>query len=553
MSYNAEFPISSEKMGDCLEFIEDSLKNYRLKKRDLMESLLISEEILIQMEEQAPKDALVQIVVNKKMGIPRISFTAPGNVMSLDEQTSGISLDQLGDNTEGTIRNTMLQSFSESIRYRHSKSKNYVTIITGIPERELASQTITAICLSVIIGFFGRFVLPQNVNQFIIDNFFGPVETVFLSGLMLIASPAIFLSITCSILRFDGFGELNRSGKQVIFTYLFTSLIATLTGVLIFNIFKPGTAGMLVSQMGTGSVGVFSILNILTDSIPPNIIEPFTSGNTLQLLVAALLLGLSLNLSNKKVHNLKVLLEELDIVCGKASSIVMKTIPFVVFCSTTSVILRSSLAVYVAITQLILTLIIGLIVMVAIYCIFLIIRIRINPITFLRKYIPVMKDTFLKGSGVAAIPLTMRFCKRQLGIPQKITSFVIPLGATINMDGNCVCLTIISLFFGRICGIQMGMNDLVILIFMILILSLGAPIAPGTIILCMVTLLSQIGISLEGISLIIGLNFILEMILGMINTLGDVVVSLIIAKQENVLNYEVCNKIPPKKQKKACI
>lgn len=277
MSYNAEFPISSEKMGDCLEFIEDSLKNYRLKKRDLMESLLISEEILIQMEEQAPKDALVQIVVNKKMGIPRISFTAPGNVMSLDEQTSGISLDQLGDNTEGTIRNTMLQSFSESIRYRHSKSKNYVTIITGIPERELASQTITAICLSVIIGFFGRFVLPQNVNQFIIDNFFGPVETVFLSGLMLIASPAIFLSITCSILRFDGFGELNRSGKQVIFTYLFTSLIATLTGVLIFNIFKPGTAGMLVSQMGTGSVGVFSILNILTDSIPPNIIEPFTS------------------------------------------------------------------------------------------------------------------------------------------------------------------------------------------------------------------------------------------------------------------------------------
>jgi Na+/H+-dicarboxylate symporter len=231
----------------------------------------------------------------------------------------------------------------------------------------------------------------------------------------------------------------------------------------------------------------------------------------------------------------------------------MKTIPFVVFCSTTSVILRSSLAVYVAIAQLILTLIIGLIVMVAIYCIFLMIRIRINPITFLRKYIPVMKDTFLKGSGVAAIPLTMRFCKRQLGIPQKITSFVIPLGATINMDGNCVCLTIISLFFGRICGIQMGMNDLVILIFMILILSLGAPIAPGTIILCMVTLLSQIGISLEGISLIIGLNFILEMILGMINTFGDVIVSLIIAKQENVLNYEVCNKIPPKKQKKASI
>lgn len=550
MSYNAEFPINSENMGKCLEFVENSLISYNLKKRDLMEALLISEEILIQMEEQAPEGAIVQVLVNKKIGIPRISFIAPGSVMSLDEQTSGISLEQLGEDTENSIRNTMLQSFAESIRYRNSKGKNYVSIITGIPERELAGQTITALILAVISGWFGRLFFPQNFNQLIVSNFFAPIETLFLSSLMFIASPAVFLSITCSVLRFDGFGELNQGGKRVIFTYLFTSIVATITGVFVFYLLKPGTVGMLTSQMGTGSVGVFSILDVLTDAIPPNIVEPFTSGNTLQLLVSALLIGLSLNISNKKVTNLRTIIEELDVVCGKVASIVMKTIPFVVFCSTTSVLLRASFAVYIALGQLILTLLIGLIIMTIIYCLFLIVRIGINPIIFLRKYIPIMKDTFLKGSGVAAIPITMRFCKRQLGIPQNISSFVIPLGATINMDGNCICLTIISLFFCRICGIQMGANDLAILIFMILVLSLGAPIAPGTIILCMVTLLSQIGISLEGISLIIGINFILEMILGMINTFGDVVVALIIAKREGVLNHEVCTKINSKKMKK---
>lgn len=550
MNYTREFPLNTEKMGECLEFVENSLMNYKLKKRDLMEALLISEEILIQMEEQSSKNADVLVVIKKKMGIPRISFTAAGSPLSLDEQTSSISLDQLSDDTENTIRNNMLQSFAESIRYRNSKGKNYVTIITGIPERELASQTIIALLLSVVAGFLGRIFLPQNFNNLIVENFFNPIETLFLSSLMFIAAPAVFLSITCSVLRFDGFGELNQGGKRVIFTYLFTSLIATITGVIVFYIFKPGTIGLLTSQMGTGIGGVFSILDVLTDAIPPNIVEPFTSGNTLQLLVAALLIGLSLNLSNKKVANLRSIIEELDVVCGKVASIVMKTIPFVVFCSTTSVLFRSSFEVYIALGQLMITLFVGLIIMIIIYCIFIIVRIRINPIIFLRKYIPIMKDTFLKGSGVAAIPITMRFCKRQLGIPQNISSFVIPLGATINMDGNCICLTIISLFFGRICGIQMGANDIAILIFMILVLSLGAPIAPGTIILCMVTLLSQIGISLEGISLIIGINFILEMILGMINTFGDVVVALICAKREGVLNQEICNKINSKKKSK---
>ena len=160
-----------------------------------------------------------------------------------------------------------------------------------------------------------------------------------------------------------------------------------------------------------------------------------------------------------------------------------------------------------------------------------------------------MKDIFLKGSSLAAIPLTMRFCKRQLGIPQNVSSFVIPLGATINMDGTCVCLSILTLFFARIYGITLSISDISILLFMIFILSLGAPIAPGTIILCMATLFNQMGLSLEGISFLIGLNFILEMLLGMINSMGDVVIALTVAKREGTLNYDICNK-PIKSKRK---
>lgn len=548
MSYNEEFSIKNDDIGKCMDFIEDALTKYKLKKRDLLEALLISEEVLIQLSEKAEEDSTVQVTINRWLGVPRIKFISSGEPIDLGDQSIGVSLNEL-DNTENSIRNMMLHSFADSIRYKHAKSKNYVTIITGIPERELANQTIIALISSVILGSLFRILLPESFNQSLINNFLGPIETLFISSLTFIASPAIFVSITCAILRFDGFSELNRSGKRIIFSYAITSCIAIFVGVLVFQILKPGTVGILPSKIGESSIGNLTILQVITDAIPSNIVAPFITGNSLQLIVAALVIGLALNLSTKKVSGLKGILSELDIVCGNVATIIMKTVPFVVFCSTTRVFLLASMNVYVAIGHLILALLTGLLIMFICYCLFLIIKIRINPILFLRKFIPIMKDIFLKGSSLAAIPLTMRFCKRQLGIPQNVSSFVIPLGATINMDGTCVCLSILTLFFARIYGITLSISDISILLFMIFILSLGAPIAPGTIILCMATLFNQMGLSLEGISFLIGLNFILEMLLGMINSMGDVVIALTVAKQEGTLNYDICNK-PIKSKRK---
>ena len=548
MSYNEEFSIKNDDIGKCMDFIEDALTKYKLKKRDLLEALLISEEVLIQLSEKAEEDSTVQVTINRWLGVPRIKFISSGEPIDLGDQSIGVSLNEL-DNTENSIRNMMLHSFADSIRYKHAKSKNYVTIITGIPERELANQTIIALISSVLLGSLFRILLPESFNQSLINNFLGPIETLFISSLTFIASPAIFVSITCAILRFDGFSELNRSGKRIIFSYAITSCIAIFVGVLVFQILKPGTVGILPSKIGESSIGNLTILQVITDAIPSNIVAPFITGNSLQLIVAALVIGLALNLSTKKVSGLKGILSELDIVCGNVATIIMKTVPFVVFCSTTRVFLLASMNVYVAIGHLILALLTGLLIMFICYCLFLILKIRINPVLFLRKFIPIMKDIFLKGSSLAAIPLTMRFCKRQLGIPQNVSSFVIPLGATINMDGTCVCLSILTLFFARIYGITLSISDISILLFMIFILSLGAPIAPGTIILCMATLFNQMGLSLEGISFLIGLNFILEMLLGMINSMGDVVIALTVAKREGTLNYDICNK-PIKSKRK---
>ena len=536
MNYTAEYPLKQNGVSKSLHFIEETLKEFRVRKRDLLEALLISEETMLLLREHAPEDGSIKITVTRRMGVPRIRLVIPGTPVSLDEHLGTVSIDQLGRETENAIRSAMLRSYADSMKYRHSRSENILTIVTGIPERILATRTVAAIILALISAFLLRQVLPYAAVQWISANLLSPVESLFISALMCITAPAIFVSIACSMFRFEGFSELGRSGKTVVATYLLTSVAAAIIGVMTFALFRPGEIGVLTFQSGSSMAEGFSLLAILETLIPPNIVEPFIRVNSLQLMVVAMTIGAALTMCGKRVRHLKVLLEEMDVLCGKVSSLVMQTVPVVVYCATANALLSSRSEVLSAIVELIPALLTGVAVLLVLYCLILVVVARLNPLPFFKKYVPAMKSVFLKGSSVAAIPINMRISRRQLGIPQSICAFSIPLGATINMDGNCMCLTIISLFFVRICDVAFGTNEIVVLLLLVLILSLGAPIAPGTLILCLVTLLTQMGIDISVISLIIGINFILEMMLGLVNSVGNVVVALLVARKEGTLD-----------------
>ena len=542
MNYTAEYPLKEDGVSKSLVFIEKTLKEFRVKKRDLLETLLISEETLLLLSKHAPEDASVKVSVTRRMGVPRIRMSVPGTPVTLDEHLGTVSIDQLGEETESAIRSVMLRSYADSIKYRHSRLENILTIVTGIPERILATRTVAAMILAVITALLFRQMIPEAAVQWLSTNLLNPVESLFISALMCITAPAVFVSITCSMFRFDGFSELERGGKTVVITYLLTSVIAAVIGVAIFLLFRPGEIGVLTFRTGSGDVDGFALLAILKTMIPPNIVQPFVSVNSLQLMVIAMTIGTALTMSGKRVRHLKVLLEELDVLCGRISSLLMYVVPVVVYCSTVNALLNSRVEVLSAIVELIPALMAGVAALLVLYCLILVVAARLNPLPFLKKYVPVMKSVFLKGSSVAAIPINMRISRRRLGVPQGLCSFSIPLGATINMDGNCMCLTIISLFFARICDVTFGTTEIIVLLLLVLILSLGAPIVPGTLILCLVTLLAQMGIDVSVISLVIGMNFLLEMLLGMVNSVGNVVVALLVARKEGSLDLDIYRK-----------
>ena len=175
--------------------------------------------------------------------------------------------------------------------------------------------------------------------------------------------------------------------------------------------------------------------------------------------------------------------------------------------------------------------------MIVVYMILLLLFARLNPLKFISKYYPAMISAFTLSSSNAALPSSIRQCKK-LGISEKVYSFSLPLGATINMDGSCITLMISALFFARIYQLPMDGSMLLQLFIAIIVLSVGAPGVPGGNLVCLTLLIPQIGVPAEAISLLIGLYPIISMMQTMANVTGDAVVTTIAARTEKMVDLK---------------
>ena len=218
----------------------------------------------------------------------------------------------------------------------------------------------------------------------------------------------------------------------------------------------------------------------------------------------------------------------------------MKVTPIAVFCSILSLVLKTGASSLVSLLGIVGTFLFALACMALIYLLILLFA-KINPLTFFRKYGPVMLEVFSIASSNAAIPMNMDACRDRLGVSQKIYSLSIPLGATLNMDGTCVLLGVQTLALAQICGVNVPAGMLISLAATIIILSLGAPGVPGAVVIMTSCLLTQLNVPLESVTLVMGIGPVLGMFICMSNCLGDAVVTTVVAKKEKQLDENILN------------
>ena len=538
--------LNNEGITEALDFVSETLKRYKQPSKTIYETMLLTEETMVRLMASAAKDELVKIKIFKNIGVATVTLSVRGTEISSQEKfDAGIDLDttDIGYEADAAIRSILLQAYADKIKYKHKNGVNTIKIIVGMVERQLAMLTMIAFLAAIVLGAIGVVLLPATWVSTLDEYFFLPIEKMFISILQLITAPAVFCSIICCVSRFTEFTEPGRVTLKIFAWYIFSNILAVIIGIHVFGWIEPGEEGIFAHMvkdevLSAQASGDISVMDTIISTVPSNIIEPFLTINSMQLVFMALLCGIAVGTIGRFSGAVKNFFAAGDVLFSKIVSLIMNVVPIAVFCATFSVMIHSGFRVWMSVLEMVVAVLIGIMLILLFYLLIILCVGRLNPLTFLKKYYPEMKNTFIQGSGLASIPNTIHCCKYRLGISSKIYSFSIPFGATVNLDGNCVYLTIAGLFLARLCGIDLFSSDIFSMVFAIIILSVGAPITPGSALLCLFVLLTQMGVALDITILIMGVNFFIEMLLAMANTMGDVAITLIVAKGENLVDMK---------------
>ncbi len=375
-----------------------------------------------------------------------------------------------------------------------------------------------------------------------------PIKTMFLNALKMVVVPVVFFSILSCVSQFTNLSDFGKTGGKVMGFYMFTTVIAIAVGAGAFLLLQPGSGGgvqaaLQAAQPVAGAEEVnISILDTIVNIVPSNIVQPFLDADMLQIIFIAILCGVAVGMIGDYSRPLKDFFEGCNTLFLKVTTIIVGFIPVAVFCSICSLVMLTGGDTLVSLLYFMAAVLLGMAAMMTVYCLLILVVGRLNPLTFLRKYAPGMLTSFSLGSSNAAMPYNMQLCRNALGISPKVYSFSIPLGATVNMDGSCVYLVVGALFLAQLYGVSLTGADLAALFFSVFVLSVGAPGIPGAGLVCLSVLLVQIGVPVEAAGLMMGIDSIVGMFRTASNTTGDVAISLVVAKLENLVDLEVYNR-----------
>lgn len=542
-------PAKDEAISQGLAFLSQSLRQHRVGAKEANRAMLMAEEAMVKLHQHAAPDSQTQLAVINRMGSLSIRVTVPGERFEFDETMDfglDLELDEEDGQTEAAIRNLLLHAFRDKIRYKHQGRLNTVAITVKESEKRLLYWTVSALLLSIVAGLVLKAVLPAGGVEALDSYVLDPIKTMFLNALKMVVAPVVFFSILSCVSLFSNLSDFGKTGGKVMGFYMFTTVVAIAVGAGAFLLLRPGSGGAQIALQGAQAVAGaeevnISILDTIVNIVPSNIVQPFLDADMLQIIFIAILCGVAMGMIGDYSRPLKDFFEGCNTLFLKVTIIIVGFIPVAVFCSICSPVMLTGGDTLVSLLYFMAAVLVGMAAMMAVYCLLILVVGHLNPLTFLRKYAPGILTSFSLGSSNAAMPYNMQLCRSALGISPKVYSFSIPLGATVNMDGSCVYLVVGSLFLAQLYGVSLSGADLAALFFSVFVLSVGAPGIPGAGLVCLSVLLVQIGVPVEAAGLMMGIDSIVGMFRTASNTTGDVAISLVVARLENLVDLEVYN------------
>lgn len=397
-----------------------------------------------------------------------------------------------------------------------------------------------ALFLGLFVGLTLNLAAPsifEPLNQYA----FNPLGQLFIRLIKMLVVPVVFISIVLGAAGLGDPKQLGRIGLKSISFFLVTTAVAISIAVTFALIIKPGVGGNFKTDglKYEGAKTETSFVDTLLNIVPDNPAKAMADGNMLQIIAFAALIGLGLAVLGKRVQGVHSLLEQGNELMMYLVNLVMKLAPIGTFGLLASSVGKMGLAGVAAMFKYMIVVMLVLIIHgVFVYGGLLKVLAKESFIRFFKHFGPVMAIGFSTSSSNASLPFAMKTAQEKLGVPKAISSFVQPLGATINMDGTAIMQGVATVFIAQVYGVELTLPQLAMVVLTAVLASIGTAGVPGVGLVMLTMVLNQVNLPVEGIALIIGIDRILDMSRTAVNISGDAICAMIVANSEEKYNTD---------------
>ena len=414
------------------------------------------------------------------------------------------------------------------------------------PKKKLGLSTVIFIALltGAVFGTLVHYFVPAGYlrDTILINGILYVLGNGFIRLMQMLVVPLVFCSLVCGAMAIGDTKTLGTVGVKTIIFYLFTTALAVCLALSVASFINPG-AGMHETVSDTSAAVETTTINFadtLLNIIPKNIFNSLANGDMLPVIVFALFTGILLASMGTRVSTVANFFSQFNDIMMEMTTAVMKAAPVGVFCLIAKTFAGIGFDAFVPMLKYMGSVILALALQCfVVYQVLLFIFTRLNPFKFIKKFFPVMTFAFSTSTSNATIPLSIDTLYKKIGVSKRISSFTIPLGATINMDGTSIMQGVAVIFIAQAYGIELTPTALATVVATATVASIGTAGVPSVGLVTLSMVLTSVGLPTEGIALIMGIDRILDMLRTAVNITGDAVCTTIIAKQQGAFKKEV--------------
>lgn len=534
--------LSEKNLSNIRKEIATQLQASKLNDKEITLAQLLLEEIFFRMKKGmgGDEDFSMEVSLLRHWGSNELRLTVKGEEYNPIPAVT----EQPDDSDEDFYRLAILKSNRARFSHVHKNNANIVTI--KIHELDATKRqliyTVTALILGSVCGLAMQNFLDAQSITAIDKSFISPIRSLFLNALHMMMAPVTFFAIIAGVTNISDATMIGKLGGKMVIVAGFMQIITAVCGLGLGLLLFTGDltyiqAGISASE-GATAIKSVSLIDMLFDIIPKNLVDPFKGDNILQVMFLAIFFGIIINQMGEKAKGAVDCIDFVFRFVIAVLKLIVKAIPLVVFLSMASLLASTGIESLIAFSGLFGGLVIGVIIVWTVGAITILLFGRISPISAIKKIAKLSPLVFTVSSSHARLPFVLKFCAEKLGIDEKLAAFSIPVGVQLNKAGNCIFFSLVTLMLMRVYNIDMPMSLFITLWISVFIMAIAKPPIPCGGIICIAYLFTVVGVPPEAISVILCIDPIAAMFNGVCNESANITTSFIVAKGAGMWNEE---------------